>query len=43
MGAKPREGLHPSAWSPLEGPSKRAEFLLIVHSRLVFRLSLTMV
>ena len=37
VGAKPREGLHPSAWSPLEGPRKQAD------SRLVFGLSLTAV
>ena len=33
----------PSAWSPLEGPCKWAEFRLIVHSRLVFGLSLNAV
>lgn len=43
VGTKPREGLRPSAWSPLEGPSKRAEFLFIVHSHLVFGWSLTAV
>ena len=34
VGTKPREGLRPSAWSPLEGrlTANGAEFLFIVHS-----------